>query len=118
MSNIDSNCNRYSQSIKFSDSKNIGLTCFSPLLPLTMASPCEITLMGRKRKALRDPLDGFSEEVEKAWFNNGLYHNAAQDITAIFKNLRYALKKWSKNISKLSGIMDNCSYVLALLDVI
>jgi hypothetical protein len=60
--------------------------------------------------------DGFSEEVEKAWFNNGLYHNAAQDITARFKSLRYALKKWSKNISKLSRIMDNCSYVLALLD--
>jgi hypothetical protein len=60
--------------------------------------------------------DGFSEEVEKAWFNNGLYHNAAQDITARFKNLRHALKKWSKNISKLSRIMDNCSYVLALLD--
>ena len=29
--------------------------CFFPLLPLTMASPWEITPMGRKRKALRDP---------------------------------------------------------------
>jgi hypothetical protein len=39
---------------------------------------------------------GFSEQVERAWHNNGAYHNASRDITARFKNLRNALKNGVK----------------------
>nr|XP_051207333.1 uncharacterized protein LOC127323200 [Lolium perenne] len=61
-------------------------------------------------------LDGFSDVVTANWYNKGFYRNPAQDVAARFKNLRHALKKWSKNISQLSKVIHNCCYVTAVLD--
>ena len=58
----------------------------------------------------------FKETVEKYWQHTGVYKNPAQDITARFKSLRYGLKKWNKSLSKLSVIIENCNYILAMLD--
>jgi hypothetical protein len=60
--------------------------------------------------------DGLDEVVQNHWKNEGVYKNTAQDITARFKSLRQGIKKWSRNLSQLSIIIHNCSYVLALLD--
>jgi hypothetical protein len=54
--------------------------------------------------------------VEQSWYNNGVYKNSAQDITARFKTLRNGIKKWNKNVSCLSTVISNCSYVLAMFD--
>jgi hypothetical protein len=35
---------------------------------------------------------------------------------ARFKSLRHGIKKWSKHLSNLSAIINNCNYVIALLD--
>jgi DnaJ-domain-containing protein 1 len=37
-------------------------------------------------------------------------------INAKFKRTRYSLKKWSKRVSNLKEIINNCQYTLALLD--
>lgn len=58
----------------------------------------------------------FKETVEKHWQHTGIYKNAAQDLTARFKSLRYGIKKWCKTISNLSVTIDNCNYVLAMMD--
>lgn len=60
--------------------------------------------------------DGFLEMTESNWVNNGVFKNYAQDTTARFKSLRHGMKQWSKNLSKLNLLIDNCCYVLALLD--
>jgi hypothetical protein len=60
--------------------------------------------------------DGLDEVVSDCWRNNGIFKNSAQDITTRFKSLRYGIKKWSKSLSQLTTTINNCSYVLALLD--
>jgi hypothetical protein len=60
--------------------------------------------------------DGLKEVVDSSWINKGFYKNSAQDITARFKSLRHGIKMWSRNLSKLSSIIQNCSYVLAMFD--
>jgi hypothetical protein len=37
-------------------------------------------------------------------------------INAKLKRTRYSLKKWSKRVSNLKEIINNCQYTLALLD--
>jgi hypothetical protein len=61
-------------------------------------------------------IDGFGELVASNWLNKGLYRNLAQDIVARFKNLRQAIKKWSRNLSQLNKIITNCCYVTAVFD--
>lgn len=40
----------------------------------------------------------------------------AKTISGKFKQLRVGLKQWSKELSKLNKLINNCSWVLALLD--
>lgn len=54
--------------------------------------------------------------MEKAWQHIVLYKNPSQDITTRFNSLRYGLKKCSKNLSHLGKIIDNTSYVIAIMD--
>ena len=61
-------------------------------------------------------MQGFSETVSTFWQHHGVYKNAAQDITARLKSLRYGLKRWSKSLSQLNKTIDSCNFVLALLD--
>jgi hypothetical protein len=51
--------------------------------------------------------EGFEDIISNNWFNNGVYKNPAQDITARFKNVRHALRKWSKNLSQLNKVITN-----------
>jgi hypothetical protein len=51
-----------------------------------------------------------------AWQINVRKTNAAATINAKLKNVRRALKKWSKSISKLSLLIDNCETVLQQID--
>jgi hypothetical protein len=60
--------------------------------------------------------EGFKEVVEEHWINKGVYRNCAQDLVANFKSLGHGIKKWSKQLSKLTIIINNCSYVIALID--
>jgi len=54
--NIEITCGRGGPNAAYNSLLYCALqVCFVPLLPLTMASPWEITLMGRKKKGLRDP---------------------------------------------------------------
>jgi hypothetical protein len=61
-------------------------------------------------------IDGFGELVASNWLNKGLYRNPAQDIAARFKNLRHAIKKWSRNLSQLNKIITNYCNVTAVFD--
>jgi hypothetical protein len=40
----------------------------------------------------------------------------AKTISGKFKQLRSGLRKWSKELSKLNKLINNCNWVLALLD--
>jgi hypothetical protein len=60
--------------------------------------------------------EGFKEVVENNWVNKGLYKNCAHELVARFKSLRHGIKKWSKHLSELTVIINNCSYVIAMLD--
>jgi hypothetical protein len=42
--------------------------------------------------------------------------NVAAVVSAKLKNVRQALKKWNKSISKLSLLIDNCEKVLKQVD--
>ena len=58
----------------------------------------------------------FKTIVETHWQHTGVYKNPAQDLTARFKSLRHGIKKWSKTLSNLNAIIDNCSFILAMID--
>jgi hypothetical protein len=59
---------------------------------------------------------GFKETVKCAWQKNVRKPNAAATISAKLKNVRQALKQWSKSISKLSLLIENCEKVLKQVD--
>lgn len=59
---------------------------------------------------------GFFEPVEQVWSTPVRGPNIAAKITAKFKSLRRALKKWNHHISKLAKLIKNCNEVLAVLD--
>ena len=61
-------------------------------------------------------MQGFAQIISNNWQHLGNYKNAAQDIIARLKSLRYGLKQWSKSLSQLSKIIHSCNFVLALLD--
>lgn len=58
----------------------------------------------------------FYDTVKIHWQNNPFYANMAKTISGNFKELRKGLKCWSKELSKLNKLINNCSWVLALLD--
>ena len=59
---------------------------------------------------------GFFEVVQSTWDKNCFAHNSAALLCKKFKHLRYALKKWSKNISRLDLCIDNSNWALLELD--
>jgi hypothetical protein len=60
--------------------------------------------------------DGFMDVISSKW-NNAVYiSDSAKQITAKFKDLRYGLKKWSKQLSNLNQTITNCSFTLSMLD--
>ena len=59
---------------------------------------------------------GLNQVIKERWQHSGVYKNAAHDISARFKSIRYGLRKWSRHLSQLNKIIDSCNFVLALLD--
>ena len=59
---------------------------------------------------------GFFEIVQSTWNKRCFAHNSATMLCKKLKNLRYALKKWSKNISRLNLCIDNSNWALLELD--
>jgi hypothetical protein len=60
--------------------------------------------------------NGFNEIVNKCWDEAIYYQDPARTICAKLKSVRYGLKKWSKNISKLNNIISNFHFTMALLE--
>jgi hypothetical protein len=59
---------------------------------------------------------GFLEIVSASWAKPTHKPNSAANLNAKFKRLRYALKAWSKSISKLSICIENSNKALLELD--
>jgi hypothetical protein len=59
---------------------------------------------------------GFSEIVANSWNKPTYKKNSAANLNAKFKRLRHDLKHWSKSISKLSLLIENCEKVLKQVD--
>jgi hypothetical protein len=55
---------------------------------------------------------GFKETVNKCWNTPVRASNSATVISAKLKNVRRGLKKWSKSISKIELLIENCNKVL------
>jgi hypothetical protein len=60
--------------------------------------------------------DGFYDTVKQAWETAPIMQDTRKMINAKFKRTRYSLKNWSKKVSNLKEIINNCLYTLALLD--
>ena len=61
-------------------------------------------------------LPGFMETVQAVWNTNVRATNSATRITAKFKLLRRALKRWSKPLARLSNLIQECNKILVVLD--
>ena len=59
---------------------------------------------------------GFFDLVKSTWEKYCYAPNSAKLLCKKFKNLRYALKRWSKQISRLNLCIDNSNWVLLELD--
>ena len=59
---------------------------------------------------------GFFELVEEIWKTETNTNNSVARVSAKLKLLRKSLKKWSKNISQLNKLIQECNTVLAVLD--
>lgn len=60
--------------------------------------------------------DDFIETVQNSWLTSPTLHTATKTISSKFKNLRSALKSWSKKISNLKLLISNCNAVICFLD--
>ena len=61
---------------------------------------------------------GFMEVVQSSWDKPVRSTNSATILCRKFKHLRYCLKNWSKNISRLSIAITNSNKALADLDTL
>jgi hypothetical protein len=59
---------------------------------------------------------GFYDIVKLHWDSNPFFNNMAKTISGKFKQLRKGLKAWSRELSNLNKLINNCSWVLALFD--
>ena len=59
---------------------------------------------------------GFYDLAKSVWSTNISATNSATRITAKFKLLRAALKKWSKSLSDLKRLIKNCNSIMEVLD--
>jgi hypothetical protein len=58
----------------------------------------------------------FLSVVDLHWNTAPFLANVAQTLNAKFRQVRVGLKFWSKQLSKLGMLINNCHFVLALLD--
>ena len=58
----------------------------------------------------------FLNTVALHWNNSPVYANASKNLSSKLKHVRAGLRKWSKNLSKLSKLIYNCNWVLLLMD--
>jgi hypothetical protein len=58
----------------------------------------------------------FLSIVDLHWNTSTYFANAAQTLNAKFQQVRVGLKAWNKELSKLSKLINNSNFVLALLD--
>jgi len=62
-------------------------------------------------------LPGFLDAVQNSWSSPRiLWTSSAANISVKFKELRKALKFWSKNISHLAKLIEICNKVILFLD--
>lgn len=61
-------------------------------------------------------LPGFTECVYEVWNRPVGKSSIALTIAAKFKALRYALKKWHLNLSKIKALISDCNKVVLFLD--
>ena len=59
---------------------------------------------------------GFLDVVSNAWNKQLVAASSAARMVAKFKNLKYDLKKWSRSISNLKSLINNCDEVILVLD--
>ena len=59
---------------------------------------------------------GFIEAVQNSWSKPTYKKNSAANLNANLKRLRYDLKLWSRNISRLKICIENCNKALLELD--
>ena len=59
---------------------------------------------------------GFLQTVATSWSKPTHKKNSAANLNAKFKRLRYDIKFWSRNISRLSICIENCNKALLELD--
>ena len=59
---------------------------------------------------------GFFDVVQRSWAKRCYAPNAAAVLCKKLKTLRYDLKQWSRKISKLSMLIDNCNKTLLEID--
>lgn len=59
---------------------------------------------------------GFFDIVALHWNNSSFFANATKNLSSRLKQVRSGLRKWSKNVSKLSKLIYNCNWVLMLID--
>jgi hypothetical protein len=58
----------------------------------------------------------FLSVVDLHWNTSPYFANAAQTVNAKFKQVRSGLRAWSKDLSKISKLINNCNFMIALLD--
>ena len=61
---------------------------------------------------------GFFDLVKSVWATEVNAPNSASRISAKFKLLRAALKKWGKKLSNLNNLLKNCNVTLEVLDAL
>jgi DNA repair ATPase RecN len=61
---------------------------------------------------------GFFDLVKSVWATEVNAPNSASRISAKFKLLRAALKKWGKKLSNLNNLLKNCNNTLEVLDAL
>ena len=60
--------------------------------------------------------EGFLQLVEEIWNKHVYAPSMAGILSAKFKNLRYALKKWGKSLFHYKGLISKCNEVILILD--
>jgi len=56
--------------------------------------------------------------VQDSWSQSELHPDSASNLAAKLKRLRYALKAWSKSLSNLNQLINNCNTVILFLDTL
>jgi hypothetical protein len=63
-------------------------------------------------------MDGFFDIVQVVWSLDPGFNDPAKCISFKLKVLRKKLLAWSKNLSKLMGLLKNCNKVVDFLDLV